>query len=248
MNRETDRESYIFGDPVSTRLGEVRFLTYKEYLANIHYLSTMSLNVLHIYYQYTDMFSKQKLSNEEKVNVELFLEAFKKQSLYKTVMDDQSISNAYYKIFQLAIGDEDSIEIIFDSEELFMQYRELILDMNMLQEEEVSPDKKVQEFIEKSKRVRQKNAEKQTLSDIASAIVVAAGIPYEKLSKMTVLQIYATYYRIGAMKSYDTSTLFSTVSEKVSIDAWNKSINLFERQSAGIKSDDFNKQYGGLFG
>lgn len=247
ITNEQDREFYIFGEPVETELGNVRFLTYKEYLINISQLSMMSLNVLHIYHQYRKMFDNQKLSKEDKIEIDKSLEEFKKQSLYSIVMDDGSISDAYYKIFQLVIGDENTIEKIFDSEELFMWYRALVLEMNMLQEDEVSPDKKVQEFIEKSKRVRQKNSEKQTLYDITSSIVVGANIPYERLSEMTVLQIYATYFRIGQMKSYDTTTLFATVSEKASIEAWNKSIDLFERQSAGIKSEDFNKQFGGLF-
>jgi len=64
---------------------------------------------------------------------------------------------------------------------------------------------------------------------------------------MTVLQIYSTYYRIGAMKSYDTTTLFATVSGDVQIDQWNRNIDLFEKQTAGMKASEFNKNFGGLF-
>ena len=140
-----------------------------------------------------------------------------------------------------------ALELIFTNEEMFIAFRQLILDMQMLVEDEVAEDPKVQSFIEKSMRVKQRNAPPQTIFDITSSLVVGAGLSYEEISKMTVLQIYSTYYRIGAMKSYDTTTLFATVSGDVQIDQWNRNIDLFEKQTAGMKASEFNKNFGGLF-
>lgn len=272
MSNEFNRELYIFGKPIETNLGKVRFLTYEEYLVNIQELSMISLNVLHIYYQYRKMFDENDVESMKAI------ESIKDESLYSIVLQTDNFREAYIKIFGLVLEENDTnstwselllksleedkiseeseesitplmkaLELIFSNEELFMYYRELVMDMNMLSESEVSQDKIVQEFIEKSNRAKQKNSEKQSVIDLASSVVVGSGIFYEDLARMSVLQIYATYYRIGAMKSYDTTILFSTVSEKVTIEAWNKSIDLFERQSAGIKASEFNSTFGGLF-
>lgn len=246
MDRELLRESYIYGEAIKAELGEIRFLTHKEYIMNIHFLSTMSLNVLHIYYQYRNMFIKQKPNKEEMVDIELFLEGFKKQSLYKIVMSDESIANSYYKIFQLAIGDEDSIEKIFDSEELFMQYREIILDMNMVIEDEVSPNPEIQKGIEQSRLLKSSGGEKQTTTDIVTSIVAGTSNSFSDVCNMTVLQVYSIFYRLNAIKTYDTTTLFATVSSDVKIESWSKHIDLFSKETSGIKKKDFDKQYGSL--
>lgn len=236
------RDQYGFGKPLTVNGVTIRFLTYMEYLEYIQELTLISMNSLHIYYHY------KKAIEDDDVETLTQLEELKNAPLYDIVVQSEMFLQAYVKIFRKVFDDRESIlEEIFSSEKNFMSCRALIMDMNMISEDEVAEDKKVQEFIEKSRRVRQRSVEKQTVYDILSSIVVGTGYSYESLADMTVFQIYLTYYRIGAMKTYDTMTLFATVSSDVKIDAWNKSIDLFEKQTAGIKASEFNKTFGGLF-
>lgn len=236
-----DKEFYIFGIPVKTDLCEIRFLKYHEYIQNLSELSMMSLNVLHIFYQYKKMnVTKDKEFDEQ-------LEELKKESLYNIVLSQPSFLQAYFKVFSLVIDNDDAIEQIFDSEELFMRYRQLVMDMNMLSESEVSPNPKIQSYIDKSQMVKQRDSEKQTFSDIVSSVVVGSSIPFDKVLEMTVLQLYSVYYRIGAMKAYDSNTLFATVSDKVKIESWGKNIDLFTKQKSGMSVKEFNSTIGAIF-
>lgn len=235
------RDWYVFGEPVETKYGNVRFLTYKEYLMNSHSLSLMSMNVLHIYHEY------RKTLDLKNQDVQEALEEMKSLPLFTLISQLENFKKAYEEILSLVIEDESLTQAIISDEKLFYFFRTLILDMQMIQEAEVAESEIVQEFIEKSRRVKMKNAEKQSVFDITSSIVASTGISYAELANMTVLQVYSTYYRIGALKNYDTSTLFATISEKVTIENWNRSIDLFEKETAGMKASEFNKNFGGLF-
>jgi len=65
---------------------------------------------------------------------------------------------------------------------------------------------------------------------------------------MTVLQVFATYYRIAAMKNFDASVTLATIptDKKHEIESWAKSIDLFETQRSGMNMKEFNKQFGSL--
>lgn len=243
-----ERDFYIFGLPTQTELGEVRFLTYLEYLQNLTELSAMSQNVLHIYYQYKEMYEKVKLNEEEKLQVENSLMELKEETLFNIVKNTEAYSDAYKKVFGLVIGNEEVIEIIMENEELFLNFRKLILDMNMLSESLVSPTEEIQKGIERSRRVKMAaNKDKQTFGDIVSSITVGAGILPKDVASMTVLQVYSIYYRISKFQNYTTSTLFATVAEKVEIESWSAHINMYEQESDSMEKSDFDKKFGGMF-
>jgi hypothetical protein len=236
-----DREFYIFGRPVNTELCKVRFLTYMEYIENLRDISMISLNSLHIYYQY------KKLSEKAEQEFNDALEHLKEEKLFAIVDNLQEFRAAYFTVFSLVIDDLEVVEKILNDENLFNYYRELVMDMNMLQEEEVSPNPEIQEFIDAGRELAQQNSDKQTYSDIMSSIVIGAGIDYETIANWTVLRVYATYYRIGAFKNSDVTALFATVTDKVKYETWGKKIDLFENKKSGIKMSDFNKKFGSLF-
>lgn len=237
---QLDREFYIFGEPIETKLGKVRFLTYKEYLLHIQELSMMSLNVLHIYYQYKKMIDKK---DEDALTT---VELIKEENLYNIVTSTQNLFESYIKVFDLVFDSEEMIAKVFDSEDSFMQYRELVLDMQVTVEDEVNPNSEIQKGIEMSKQLKQQNSEKQTFTDIVSSIVAGTSNSFEDVCNMTVYQVYAVFYRLGAIKSYDTETLFATVSSDIKISSWSRNIDLFNRETSAIKKKDFDKTYGGL--
>jgi hypothetical protein len=242
-----DREFYITGMPIQTKLGLVRFLTYLEYLNHMPELNIIRLNVLHFYYLYKKQSDSLRLEGEEKNEMIEALAHMKSQTLYDIVMDNPSYENAYYKVFKLVLDNEEGLKAIFNDADIFMQFREIVMDMNFIHEEEVSPNEEIQGYIEKSKEMKQRGAVSQSFSDIISSVVVGSGIDYSVAFNMTVLQLYATYYRIAAIKDYEVTALFATVSDKQKIESWHKHINLFENEKEGMSMEQFNKQFGSLF-
>src|SRR5690606_10230424 len=117
-------------------LGRVRFLTYKEYLLHIQEMSMFTMNTLHIYYEYKKMLDAK---DEEAMKA---VESIKGESLYSIVMQTKNFFEAYVKIFSLVFENQEMVVKTLDSEDAFMWYRDLVMDMNMLQEEEVAEDKK----------------------------------------------------------------------------------------------------------
>src|SRR5690606_3978759 len=160
---------------------------------------------LHLYYQY------KKANIDKNPEVDKILGELKNDSLYNIVKDNSTFANAYFTIFKLAIDDIEVIEKIFDDEKLFMSYRQLILDMQMMVEEQVSPNEEIQKSLERSRRVKQQEAEKTAFSDIVSAVVAGTSNSFKDVTEMTVLQVYAVYYRMSAIFEYSTTTLFATV-------------------------------------
>lgn len=243
-----ERDKYIFGKPIDIGLTKIRFMTYLEYLDHYYELSVISFNVLHLYYHYKKQFDAMILNQKDKDEVYSSLEEMKKLTLFEIVADDDSIKESYKKILRLLLEDENCIDEIFKDEQLFMNVRYLIMDMQALKEDEVNENEEIQSYIDADRELKSQEAEKQSFIDIASSIAANSGFRYEEIADMTVLQVYSTYYRIGALKSFDATTLFATVSDKVKIESWSKHINLFENEKAGMKLSEFNKKYGNLFG
>lgn len=239
-----EREFFIFGEPVETELGKVRFLTYKEYLLHLSELSLITLNVLHLYYRYM-----KQIDKNDKDALEA-LERFKELSLHEIVVNDPSFVNNYAKMFEMVIEPSphfqgNVFEQIFKDKNLFMYYRDLIMSMNLLSEEEVSPNPEIQKFIEMKQNVH-KPKEESSFTDIVSSIVAGTSNTFKDVCNMTVFQVYAVYYRMGAIFDYNTSTLFATVSEKVKIESWGRHLDLFNKDDGTIKKDKFDKKFGSM--
>jgi len=238
-----NKELFIFGEPIETDFGMLRFLTYKEYLQNISELSLISQNILHLYYLYKKQLEQDKVSKEY---LDEFKQ-FKEQSLYSVVVNTEYILEAYVKIMKLVIDCNnyaenelmDIISLIFSSEDYFIYIRKMIMDMNILTEDDVSPNEEIQRGIERSRRVKQQENEKSSFVDSTSNT-------FEDVCNMTVFQVYAIYARIGAIFNYNTTTLFATVAEKVKIESWNKHIDLFEKENHAIDYSKFSKQFGSM--
>ena len=120
------------------------------------------------------------------------------------------------------------------------------MDMNVLIEDNVSPNEEIQRAIERSRRVSKQTSQESTFVDITTSIVASTNHSFEDVSRMNVFQVYATYARIGAIYNYQTSTLFATVAEKVNIESWNKHIDLFQAENNTYSKEQFDSKFGGL--
>lgn len=239
-----DKNLFIFGEEVETQFGIIRFLTYKEYLSHSSEISLISQNTLHIYYNFKNQLKNAKV---EKETLDALAE-LKEAELIEIVLSTEQLLNAYLKIFQLVFdkNEETKFEKIFESKESFYFVRGLIMDMNVITEEKVSPNEEIQRAMERSKRFKQQSSQEITFVDIVTSIVASTSNNFKDVCGMNVFQIYAIYARVGAIYSYQTSTLFATVAEKVNIESWNKHIDLFKSEDDVISKDEFDKKFGGL--
>lgn len=239
-----DKNLFIFGEKVETPFGIIRFLTYREYLSHSSEISLISQNTLHIYYNFRNQLDSVK-ADEKTMEA---LKELKETDLIEIVLSTEQLLNAYLKIFQLVFdrNEEMQFEKLFESKESFNFVRALIMDMNVITEDKVSPNEEIQKAIERSKRFKQQSSEELTFVDIVTSIVASTSNNFEDVCGMNVFQIYAIYARVGAIYSYQTSTLFATVAEKVNIESWNKHIDLFKSEDDVISKNEFDKKFGGL--
>lgn len=243
-NNHYDKNLFIFGEDIQTEYGVLRFLTYREYLQNSMELQLVAQNTLHIYYHYKNQLKESRASKDE---VEA-LKELKDVNLYEIVLSTKQLLNAYLKIFQLVFdkNEEAPYEQVFSKPDIFHFVRKLVMDMNVLTEEKVSPNEEIQSAIERSKRVKKNNSEEQSFVDIVTSIVASTSNTFEDVCNMNVFQVYAIYARVGAIYNYQTTTLFATVAEKVNIESWNKHIDLFKVEDDSISREEFGNKFGSL--
>lgn len=244
---EFQRNFYLFGEPIQTPVGDMSFLTYKDYLMYSGYISNVSKNSLHIHYDIIKEANKVRGRDNKKEMLEQ-AENIKNYSIYEIVKSNEEMLRSYIFIFAKVLGDE-NVEKMFQDEETFMFCRAVFMDMNLIKEEEVSPNPEIQRTIELSRKAKRgANKENMTPNDIMTAVVAGTGCTFEDLPKMTVFQIFSMFQRYGTIKNYDATVLFSTVSSEVDIVPWSASFNLFDDSpETAIKRSEFDEKTKDVF-
>lgn len=223
---KVNTSKFITKSPVETEYGTFRFLTIEEYIDYQESLSMLSLGTLNLYYSYKKVIGKP---TDEEV---LFLKTLKDTPLRQVVIQDMSLLKYYVSIIDkvMVFKENFDIEYVFSTDEIFMEVRKIIMDMNLVKEEKAFYNEELQEGIERSKMLNSNKGEIQTPEDIITCIVAFTSNSFEDVLGMSVYQAYAIYSRIGAGKNYDTGVLFATVSGDAKIEGWNKHINLLAEE------------------
>lgn len=249
---EIQDSQYIFAKPVMTPYGIMRFLTYEEYMDNIQALSVISQNVLHLFYIF-----RKSIPIHRKQELKEF-DSFKDRDLNDIVYEHQDLRAAYMQILVLMLDQNEYIQTsddlllvlqdIFENKEAFMVMRDLIMKMNLLKEEKVSPQARLQQIFENDKKLRAaKDKDAPTHMDIIASIA-NVGISFEELAKETPFQIHMRFAKIAAKEDYRRNVLFATVSNEVTIESWAKKTNLFEvKDTSAISKAEFDQKYAGMF-
>lgn len=227
------QEFYISGLPIETPLGYCHFIQVKEYPHYFGDLQVLALTKQEIITKYDEINTSGELDE--------FIDELHARSLFEIAHALPDVNVSYTTLFDKVFQDEGVFKQVVD-EQSFNYYRSLIMQMNVIKEEKVNPNPEIQRAIERSRRVKSTNSEKLTFADMISSIVGTTGIPYSTINEFTLYQLYMTYYRIGHIKNYETSTLFATVStENVQIDSWSKHVDLFEEDSHAVSQAEFEK-------
>jgi len=226
---------YILGLPVDTPIGQCSFIKVKEYPDLIEFLNYIQLSRQH----FINTLKEQHTDVEE-------LKIIENISLFQLVSETANLKAVYQIVFSFVFNDEEIFNNI--TEELFNDYRSLILKMNGMKEEYINPNPEIQKWIDKSKKFKAGNQEPFFFEDMVSSVVGYNGLSYSDINEMTIYQLTITFQRIAKIKNYDTSTLFSTVAtEKMSIEQWCGHIDLFKEENHGISKDEFDDKSGSLF-
>lgn len=241
-----------FKKPVETPFGTLRFLTFDEYLDMQNELGWIAQNVLHLYYMILKNIPKENKEERKAAR------AIKELSLRDLVFDHEQILFAYQKVLCLMldqndfIGDlealKDVLTDIFSKDETFLLMRAYIMKMNLLREEKVSPNAKIQELFERDREVKSKTQKDiPTHTDIVFSVASLTPNPLDKVMQMSPIQVHNFYARINADKDYERNILFATVSNEVEIESWAKKIDLFEIKDTSISKAEFDQRNAGMF-
>lgn len=229
-----DRSKFITKKPVEVEYATFRFLTFEEYIDCQESLSIISLSTLNIYYNYRKVIPKPTEDEE------VFLKTLKDTPLRHIILSDELFFNNYLEIIKLVAEFKEGydIEYLFENDEIFMEMRKIIMDMNLAREEKAFRNEELQEGMERGKKMNRGNEESQTAEDIITCIVSSTSNSFDDVLSMSIYQAYAIYARVNSIMNYKTSTLFATVSNEVKVDLWNKHINLL----ADEKTKDIKRE------
>lgn len=242
---EINKDYFIIGLPIETEFGSIRFLTFQEQIEHQNALALISFNVLHFYYQFKKMDKKDNPMYTEAV------EKIKESELIEVVFAQEEILHAYTTIIDLVFSTSENKKVniesiakkIFESNDSFLRFRKIVLDMNLITEKKVSPNPEIQKRYEQSERVNSRNSDGIGYADMLTSIFVVTGVDYEKLAKMTVFQIKATFSRLAQIKTHEYTTRMFEFLEKKEIVPWESHIDLFKEEETGIDRDKFVKQF-----
>lgn len=245
-----------FASPVDTPFGKMRFLTYDEYLELDAHLGWIGQNSLHVYYLLRSTIPKDDKNKFKEGLKEI--KKVKEASLREIVLDFPQILTAYQIVLSHMLDQNEYAQTtdsfisvlsdIFSTDESFLLIRSYIMKMNLIKEEKVSPNPKIQELFERDREINKvRFKDTPTNSDIIFSIASLTPNSLEKVRQMSPIQVHNIYARISADKDYERNVLFATVSNEVEIESWSKKIDLFEVKDTSISKSQFDQRNAGMF-
>jgi hypothetical protein len=121
--------------------------------------------------------------------------------------------------------------------------RKIIMKQNLMFEQKVYKNPKVQEWANKVLESKSKNQPKIGMEEILTTVSVFTGKHYWDLENYTIYQIYSEFYRIRKLKSYDISAMARSHGADVEIDDFAEDLDIYKNpyDSLFVNSDKLNK-------
>lgn len=242
----------IFGQPIETYYGKARFYTYTEFLERQVELNYISMSVLGYYYAIRRELINQGASKQELIE----LKEMQKIELFDFIRITPFVLEAYKKVFHevFELPEEEQgkyldtdFYITMDKED-FYNMRDIVMRINLLKEEVMSPSPRVQDRFDREKeRKRREAGEGATIETVLSTLTLFTGKDYQELGEMTAYQILNTYQRVHAFGEFFITTLFKTAGAEVDIAMWDKNHTMLEENKpSGMTATEFNKKFGSM--
>lgn len=210
------KEFYILGHPINTRIGDLHFITVEEYPLFLMHSSYLTLD--------KDEFMGHIKKVYQDEGLIKYLDSF---SLFELIIKfpDLGLYAGFKGLFALCFK-ADVFDLI-ENETEFEEYRELIKKINMVKHEKPNPNPEIEKFNRMRRMIQQSKNGENTFESMVTSVWTYLG---ERPFNMTLYQFYQVFGRISQFKSYDTSTLFATVSSEAKIEPWYKAINFDEEK------------------
>ncbi len=110
----------------------------------------------------------------------------------------------------------------------YEQVRKIIMKQNLMFEQKVYKNPKVQEWAMKVIKAKQKNAPNITVEDMITTVSGYKHIHYDEMQeRYTVYQLYADFYRYRKTKRHDSDVIFRSVGDERTIEDFAESLDLF---------------------
>lgn len=207
-------ELYFLGSPIACKIGSLHFIKVSEYEELLTYVSLLNL---------------QKFEVLQMVHPEYKL-AFEQMQFIDVVRffngDDYALYQGYKQLFKFCFKEDVFDQIESDDE--FEFYRALIRKINFISFDLPNQNPEIERFNNLKKLYTQKNHDGVTFEAMYSSVWVATG---NKPANLTIYELHMLFNRICMFKNYETSILFKTVTNEVTIDAWYKKMELKQEQT-----------------
>lgn len=221
------KELYCLGKPLETELGEIHFIKVGDY------------DKLMRFVPYINMDKNELLMSIAKYDKEIAI-AIKDVpyiSIIKELKDVFEVYNMFQELFIL-VFDRDCFEEI-GTDEQFEEYLKLICEMNCLQREEKNSNPEIQYFMNLKKQLeKQKSNNGVSFESIYTSVWIECG---NSPDDMTIYQMYALFNRIGQIKNYETTILYSTVSGEVKVEPWYRHVDLMNNKEQKTTLEEFSR-------
>ena len=142
---------------------------------------------------------------------------------------------------KIAFTSEVGEEFFEVNEENFDDLREIVFKQNVIVEEVEYEDKEVNKWLKKARKAHNKNGGIE-FAEMVALVKNNGGLTYKEVCNQNIFQLYIDFKTITLSKSYDTSILFKTVSDKVESVDYTK-LNIDEM----FKVNEHLKQASGLY-
>jgi hypothetical protein len=203
---------YILGEPVDIGIGIARFVKIKEYPKLLEYIPYLELEKYEIL---------QKISEINPVMSEYFQDKGLLRIIKGLKGTKYELYDVYKEMMEFIFG-EDILPKI-ESEEQLYQIRQLIRDMNCISHEEKNPNPEIQYYNDLKKMYNEKKGNVITFEAMISSVMMECGL---FTMELTIYQLHALFNRVQQIKQYDRTVLYSSVSDKVTIEPWYKHVEI----------------------
>ena len=232
------KEFYIIGEPIETKIGDLHPIYIKDYPTMLEYVGVLVLDKASVLNTLKPM-----IMQDESLSV--LLDLANELSLYEFICLFEDVEytgsflhdlyNQYRDMFILCFKDDVFHKI--ETNEEFEYYIDLIKNFNDIKHEKENPNPEIARMDELKRRLQEARGELVTFEAMFTSTLLSSSI---NPKDMTLYQFNKAFDRIGYFKSYNTSTLFATVSGDAEITPWYSTTKSEDKQTT-ITQEQLNR-------
>jgi hypothetical protein len=218
------RSLYVLGEPIEIGIGDkdnikivtARFIKVKEYPRLLDYIPYLELEKY-------DILQKIKQYNSTMADY------FQDKDLLRIIKGLKGTNYELYDMYKemmIFIFNEDIIPFIKDDSQLNL-IRTLVREMNCITHEEKNPNPEIQYYNDLKKLYNERKGNTITFEAMFSSVMMECGL---FTNELTIYQLHAMFNRIQQVKQYDRTVLYSSVSDKVTVEPWYKHVEINEKK------------------